>query len=142
MKEMKKKETAKEISKEKEEKVVKTRIPTRGRTFEGVRSPQRADEFRGRASKSESNLSTRGRVFEGIVTRKFPKRVAIEFERTVFIKKYERFAKKKTRIHARLPDEVANDINIGDLVQVKECRPLSKIIHAVLVKKLKSGETK
>jgi len=88
------------------------------------------------------SLSTRGRIFEGTVTRKFPKRIAIEFERTLFIKKYERFAKKKTRIHARLPDQMADQIQIGDLVQVQECRPLSKIIHAVVIKKIKSVEEK
>ena len=83
-------------------------------------------------------VGTRGRVFEGLVVRKFPKRITIEFERTLFIHKYERFIKKKTRIHARLPDEIANDINISDYVRVKECRPLSKIIHFIVIKKLRS----
>ncbi|MBS3088313.1 30S ribosomal protein S17 [Candidatus Pacearchaeota archaeon] len=97
--------------------------------------------------KKESNLvktslPSRGRTFEGIVTRKFPKRIAIEFERTIYIQKYERFAKTKTRIHARLPDELADQIQIGDLVQVRECRPLSKIIHFIVVKKIKSAEKK
>jgi len=87
-------------------------------------------------------ISTRGRVFEGIVTRKFPKRITIEFERTVFIKKYERFAKKKTRIHARLPENLADKIQIGDLVQVRECRPLSKIIHTITIKKLTKEKEK
>ncbi len=40
-------------------------------------------------------ISTRGRIFKGIVTRKFNKRVAIEFDRTVKIPKFERFMKKK-----------------------------------------------
>lgn len=78
--------------------------------------------------------STRGRTFEGFVTKKFPKRVVVEFERTVFIKKYERFYKKKTRLHARLPDSI--DVNIGDYVRVKECRPLSKIIHFIITEKI------
>ncbi len=112
MKEMKKKTAEKEISKKKGEKVVETK------------------------------LSTRGRIFERTVTKKFPKRIAIEFERTVYIKKYERFAKKKTRIHARLPDNMADKIQIGDLVQVQECRPLSKIIHAIVIKKLTKEKEK
>jgi len=93
-----------------------------------------------KVTKIASVVPTRGRTFEGFVVRKFPKRIAIEFERTVFIKKYERFAKKKTRIHARLPDEMAHDIHVGDYVQVKECRPLSKMIHFIVVKKIKSAE--
>ena len=47
---------------------------------------------------SKIPIATRGRVFEGFVTKKFPKRIVLEFERTVFVQKYERFSKKKTRI--------------------------------------------
>lgn len=83
------------------------------------------------------SLSARGRIFEGTIIKKFPKRIVIWFERTVFIKKYERYAKKKTRIHARLPE--CMKVEVGDYVQVRECRPLSKITHFVLIKKLKEG---
>jgi small subunit ribosomal protein S17 len=87
-------------------------------------------------------LSVRGRMFAGTVVRKFPKRIAIEFERTVYIRKYERYAKSKTRLHARLPDCLANDVNVGDYVEIRECRPLSKIISFVVVKKITSGGEK
>ena len=83
-------------------------------------------------------VRTRGRIFEGIVKKKFPKRVVIEFERTVFVPKYERFYKKKTRIHARLPEHIP--IEVGDYIRVQECRPLSKIIHHMVIEKLKSSE--
>jgi len=86
------------------------------------------------------NLKTRGRVFEGKVTRKFHKRITIEFERMIYVRKYERYAKSKTKIHARLPNCMEKDINIGDLVQVRECRPLSKIIHFVIIKKIKDAK--
>ncbi len=81
-------------------------------------------------------LSARGRVFEGTVIKKFSNRIVIEFERTVFIKKYERYMKKKTKLHARLP-HCAN-ADVGDYVQIRECRPLSKIIHFVYIKKIRS----
>ena len=74
--------------------------------------------------------------------RKFPKRVVIEFDRTVFIKKYERYAKRKTKLHARLPDCLFNEINIGDYVEIMECRPISKIIHFIAVKKINPEEEK
>jgi small subunit ribosomal protein S17 len=89
-----------------------------------------------------SGVAVRGRIFKGVVTRKFPKRIAIEFDRTVKIPKFERFMKKKTRIHARLPDEMASQIHIGDLIRVQECRPLSKMIHFVVIEKLRSGDVK
>lgn len=85
---------------------------------------------------SHGSLKTRGRVFEGRVIRKFHKRVAIEFERMIYIKKYERYAKSRTKIHARLPLCMEDQIEKGDMIRVKECRPLSKIIHFVVVKKL------
>lgn len=88
------------------------------------------------------SLKLRGRVFEGIVTRKFPKRITIELERMVRVRKYERYTKSKTKIHARLPDCLENEINVGDLIRVQECRPLSKIIHFVVIKKIKGAEEK
>jgi len=86
----------------------------------------------------ETELSaTRGRTFQGIVTKKFPTRVVIEFERTVYIKKYERFYRKKTRLHARLPSNMVQDINVGDYIKIRECRPLSKIIHFIVIEKVR-----
>ena len=85
-------------------------------------------------------LKVRGRIFEGKVKRKFPRRITIEFERMIYVKKYERYAKSKTKIHARLPVCMEDKINIGDTVLVRECRPLSKIIHFVVIKKIRPGE--
>jgi len=86
-------------------------------------------------------LRLRGRTFKGYVISKHSRRVAIEFERTRYIKKYERYLKKKTKIHARLPDCLKNEINEGDYIEVRECRPLSKIIHFCVVRKI-TGEGK
>jgi small subunit ribosomal protein S17 len=77
--------------------------------------------------KKKELVGTRGRTFKGVVTKKFDTRVVVEFERIVRIPKYERFAKKKTRLHARIPAGMT--IHVGDFVKVRETRPLSKIIH-------------
>ena len=89
---------------------------------------------------AKGNISLRGRSFRGKVIRKFPKRVVIEFERTVYVQKYERYSKRKTKLHARLPDSLFQHVNIGDYIEIKECRPLSKIIHFVVTKKISEGE--
>lgn len=86
------------------------------------------------------NLKTRGRTFQGVVISKHEKRVAIEFERMVYIRKYERYSKTKTKMHARLPKCMDKSINMGDLIRIKECRPLSKIIHFVVLDKVKDAE--
>ena len=82
------------------------------------------------------NLKARGRYFEGAVIKKFNRRVVIEFERMVYVKKYERYAKSKTKLHARLPTCLDKEINLGDIIKIQECRPLSKIIHFVVVEDL------
>ena len=84
-------------------------------------------------------LKMRGRRFEGTVIRKFPTRVVIEFERTLYIRKYERYAKSKTKIHAWLPACMAPQVSVGDYIEVSECRPLSKIVSFVMVKKIRSA---
>jgi small subunit ribosomal protein S17 len=89
---------------------------------------------------NHGHLKTHGRIFEGIVIRKFHKRITIEFERMIYVKKYERYAKSRTKIHARLPVCMEDEIKKGDLVKVQECRPLSKIIHFVVVEKTKNAE--
>jgi small subunit ribosomal protein S17 len=103
-------------------------------------SPKKTQEQKILANaENERRVGTRGRTFEGIVTKKFPKRIVIEFERMIYVRKYERYAKLKTKIHARLPDSMEKNINLGDLVRVHECRPLSKIIHFVVIEKIKDA---
>ena len=82
-------------------------------------------------------ISARGRIFGGKVITKHPKRIAIELQRVIFIPKYERYIYKKTKIHAHLPDCMADNVQIGDIVKIQECRPLGKIIHSVVVEKVK-----
>jgi small subunit ribosomal protein S17 len=88
------------------------------------------------------SLRVRGRVFEGTVTKKFPKRIVIEFERMVYVRKYERYKSSRTKIHARVPECMEGRVVVGDLVRVRECRPLSKIIHFAVIEKIKGMEEK
>ncbi|MDP3966346.1 MAG: 30S ribosomal protein S17 [archaeon] len=99
-------------------------------------------ECRDKDCPEHGNLKLRGRTFKGVVISKNEKRIAIEFERMIYIKKYERYARTKTKIHARLPRCREKEVNIGDLVRVRECRPLSKIIHFAFLEKINPGEEK
>ncbi|MBI2630172.1 30S ribosomal protein S17 [Candidatus Pacearchaeota archaeon] len=89
-----------------------------------------------------SGLKVRGRTFDGYVTKKFNRRVVIEFEKIVYIKKYERYTKRKTKLHARVPSCVQEKVKVGDYVKVGECRPLSKIIHFVFLEKIRDADKK
>jgi len=90
--------------------------------------------------KKTENISLRGRTFKGWVIKVFPKRAVIEFDRTIYIKKYERYSKRKTKLHSRIPENLENSIDVGDYIEIKECRPLSKMIHFVVVRKITQGE--
>ena len=87
-------------------------------------------------------VKTRGRTFKGHVVKLADKRAVIEFGRINYVYKYERYEKRKTRIHAHLPDCMASQIKVGDYVSVSECRPLSKIIHHVLTSKISGNAGK
>ncbi len=82
------------------------------------------------------SLSVRGRTFKGYVKRIVGKRVVIEFERLVYYPKYERYAKKKSRLHAHIPQCIMPEVKIGSYIKVGECRPLSKITHFVVLEVL------
>ncbi len=100
-------------------------------------------------SKSDTNVvralpkvSIRGRKFEGYVIKKFDKRIVIEYEKVKYLRKYERYIKNKSKIHARLPEHLKDQIKIGDYIQIQECRPLSKLIHSIVIKKIRDGKIK
>ena len=93
----------------------------------------------------DRKLKMRVRTFEGVVIRKFPGRVTIAFERMLKLPKYERYEKRRTKIHAWLPDCMSGEVGVGDLVLIAETRPISKMIHFVVskvVRKAKVGEGK
>lgn len=81
-------------------------------------------------------LKIRGRIFSGKVKSKKQRHVTIINERLVYQKKYERYKKKRRKMRAHLPKCMESEIGEGDLVKIGECRPLSKTIHFVVIKKL------
>lgn len=89
----------------------------------------------------DKKLKMRGRTFEGKVVKKLPGKVTIQFDRMLKIPKYERYEKRKTKIHARLPECMEEEVAVGDLIQIAETRPISKMIHAVVSKVIRSNNT-
>ena len=81
------------------------------------------------------NLSVRGRQFTGtIISTKMRKTAVIEFGRLQFLKKYERYEKRMTRLKVHNPECI--NAKEGSIVKVVECRPLSKTKNFVIVKNL------
>jgi small subunit ribosomal protein S17 len=81
------------------------------------------------------NIKTHGRNFVGtVINTNMQKTATIEWSRQVFIKKFERFMTKRTRIKAHNPEEMS--AKTGDIVNISECRPLSKTKKFIITKKL------
>jgi small subunit ribosomal protein S17 len=86
----------------------------------------------------KKSVSPRGRSFKGAVIKVFSDRLMIQFERLLYLRKYERYEKRKTKIQAKIPIDLRGQIEVGDYIEIKECRPLSKSIHFIVTKKIRS----
>ena len=66
-------------------------------------------------------LPVRGQVIEGIVTSdKADRTITVERSFYKFIKKFERYEKRNSKIQAHKPDCL--DVKVGDSVKIAECR--------------------
>jgi small subunit ribosomal protein S17 len=77
-------------------------------------------------------LPVRGQVFGGVVVSDKMKSTVVvmrEFEKK--IAKYERYEKRRSKIHAHNPSCL--HAKKGDIVKIAECRPLSKTKSFVVV---------
>jgi small subunit ribosomal protein S17 len=84
---------------------------------------------------AQDGLSLRGRSFVGtVISASMQKTVTVEWERRNFIKKYERYEKRKSKVKAHNPEDI-NAIE-GDVVEIRECRPISKTKNFVVVRVL------
>ena len=80
-------------------------------------------------------LSLRGRQFTGIVmSTKMRKTAVMEFSRLYFLKKYERYERRRTKLKVHNPECI--NAKEGEIVNVMECRPLSKTKNFVIIQKL------
>ncbi|AEE21512.1 MULTISPECIES: 30S ribosomal protein S17 [Paraglaciecola] len=74
----------------------------------------------------QSSRTVQGRV----VSNKMDKTITVAVERKVKHPIYGKFIKRTTKLHAH--DET-NQCNTGDVVTVRECRPMSKSKNWMLV---------
>lgn len=77
-------------------------------------------------------LKCRGRTFEGtVVSAKMQKTVNVKWEWKHYLKKYERYEKRRSNVKAHNPSCI--NAKEGDIVRIIECRPLSKTKNFVVV---------
>ncbi|WP_041574938.1 30S ribosomal protein S17 [Candidatus Palibaumannia cicadellinicola] len=72
------------------------------------------------------------RIKQGrVVSNKMDKSIVVAIERIIKHPIYGKYIKRTTKIHAH--DE-NNACNIGDLIEIKECRPISKTKSWILIR--------
>jgi len=80
----------------------------------------------------KNGVKLRGRTFVGtVVSDKMHRSVIVEWGRQVYVPKYERHRKKKTKVTAHNPPCI--NAREGDEVMIVECRPMSKSKNYVVV---------
>lgn len=80
-------------------------------------------------------LRTRGMTFKGAVaSARAPKTAVIEVQYVRRVPKYERYEKLHSKIHAHVPECMS--VQEGDVVEVAECRKVSKTKAHVVTKAL------
>jgi small subunit ribosomal protein S17 len=82
----------------------------------------------------------RGKITKGtVVSKKAHNTIVIRQDYVHFIKKYQRYERRKTRISCHLPECLRTEIELGDIVRVGESRKLSKTKAFIVLEKLASG---
>merc|ERR1712062_782815 len=88
------------------------------------------------------NVNIRGRILTGRVLKtKMMRTIVIRREYLHYVKKYCRFEKKHKNLSVHC-SPCFRDVEIGDVVTVGECRPLSKTVNYNVIKVTKSTSAK
>lgn len=78
------------------------------------------------------HLRVRGLVLTGVVVKnKMKNTVVVEREYIYYDRKYKRYEKRRSKIHAHNPPCI--NAQPGDIVVIGETRPLSKTVHFVVL---------
>jgi small subunit ribosomal protein S17 len=80
----------------------------------------------------------RGKITQGVVVSKNSRNtVVIRQDYVQFIKKYQRYERRNSRLACHLPECLRTEIDVGDLVKVGESRKISKTKAFIVLDKVK-----
>jgi len=100
----------------------------------GIKIPPKPSEYDAN-DPFYGNVKIKQNNFVGYVdSAKAHKSATVVIDRQVFVKKYSRYMKKRTKIQVHNPTSIS--AKEGDIVRVFETRPLSKTKHHVIVEVL------
>ncbi|MFX1389879.1 MAG: 30S ribosomal protein S17 [Promethearchaeota archaeon] len=107
----------------------------------GVNPPKiKAEECKDQSCPFHGTTRIRGKITQGIiVSKKSRNTVIIRRDYVQFVKKYQRYERRNTRLACHLPDCLSHDLQVGDLVRVGESRKISKTKAFIVLEKISSG---
>ncbi len=106
----------------------------------GVNPPKvKSEECRDLSCPFHGFTRIRGKITQGVVVSKNSKNtVIIRRDYVQFIKKYQRYERRNTRLACHLPNCLNHEIGIGDFVKVGESRKISKTKAFIVLDKISS----
>lgn len=108
----------------------------------GIISPKvKMEECNDQCCPYHGTTRIRGKITKGIiVSKKSRNTVIIRRDYVQFVKKYQRYERRNTRLACHLPNCLSHEIKIGDLVRVGESRKISKTKAFIVLEKISGGE--
>ncbi|MBD3212491.1 MAG: 30S ribosomal protein S17 [Candidatus Lokiarchaeota archaeon] len=80
----------------------------------------------------------RGKITKGtVVSKRSRNTIVIRFDYVQFIKKYQRYERRNSRLICHLPSCLNDEVELGDLVLVGESRKISKTKSFIVLNKIK-----
>jgi len=113
---------------------------TRNIGIPGVVPPKsKAEDCKDQSCPYHGITRIRGKIAKGVVVSKKSKNtVIIRRDYVQFIKKYQRYERRNTKLACHIPDCLTHEIDIGDLVRVGESRKISKSKAFIVLEKISS----
>ncbi|XP_057333234.1 40S ribosomal protein S11 [Microplitis mediator] len=110
----------------------------------GFKTPREATEgtYIDKKCPFTGNVSIRGRILTGVVQKmKMQRTIVVRRDFLHYVRKYSRFEKRHRNMSVHL-SPCFRDVEIGDVVTIGECRPLSKTVRFNVLKVSKSTSSK
>lgn len=104
----------------------------------GVVPPKiKTEECQDQSCPFHGNTRIRGKITQGIIVSKKSKNtVIIRRDYVQFIKKFQRYERRNTRLACHVPECLIQEVDIGDLVKVGESRKISKTKAFIVLSKI------
>jgi len=102
-------------------------------------NPPKVSECNDKCCPFHGTTRIRGKITKGVIVSKRSRNtVIIRQDYLQFVRKYQRYERRNSRLACHLPECLNNEVQIGDIVRVGESRKISKTKAFIVLEKLSS----